>query len=141
MSSSLTTICNSAPSEFLAELALSHRDELIERSVRTILDNLALVDAFFERHRDTFSWERPKAGPIGFPRLLSGDVEAFCEGLVREAGVLLLPGHVFEDRDNHFRIGFGRRGTAEALVRLEAHLDRYSAEAFYDALTVRSRQG
>ena len=117
-----TTICNSAPSEFLAELALRHRQKLIERNVGMMLRNLSLLDYFFARHRSTFSWHRPKAGPIAFPRLLDGDSEAFCRRLVREAGVLLLPGTVFDDRGDHFRIGFGRRDTPAALARLEAFL-------------------
>lgn len=117
-----TTICNSAPSEFLAELALRHRQELIDRNLDIITGNLALLDDFFERYADTFSWERPKAGPIAFPRVLDGDSEDFCERAVREAGVLLLPGVVFDDRGDHFRIGFGRRNTSEALARLEAYL-------------------
>lgn len=115
-----TTICNSAPSEFLAELALRHRQRLIERNVGIILSNLALFDAFFERHAGTFTWQRPKAGPIAFPRLRHGDSEVFCRRLVEEAGVLLLPGAVFDDEGNHFRIGFGRRDASEALAQLEA---------------------
>jgi hypothetical protein len=41
---------------------------------------------------------------------------------VREASVLLLPGTMYDDTGNHFRIGFGRRNLSEALARLEAFL-------------------
>ena len=117
-----TTICNSAPSEFLAEVALRHRDVILERN-RTIMQrNLPLLDSFFLRHRDTFQWWRPKAGPIAFPRMLSEDVETFCDSLVKATGVLLLPGTIYDDPGNHFRIGFGRQNTPEALERLEAYL-------------------
>lgn len=119
-----TTICNSAPSEFLAELALRHRRKLIERNVGIITRNLAILDRFFQQHADRFVWQRPQAGPIAFPRLLTGDVEAFCDDLVKMAGVLLLPGTVYDDRDNHFRIGFGRKHTPEAVARLEGFLSR-----------------
>lgn len=122
-----TTICNSAPSEFLAELALRHRGKLAGRNVEIITGNLALLDDFFERHADRFAWQRPKAGPIAFPRLLKGDVEDFCEHLVKRAGVLLLPGHLFEDHENHFRIGFGRENMPEALERLEEYLQRHAS--------------
>ncbi len=118
------TICNSAPSEFLAELALRHRQRLVDRNLGIIATNLTLLDDFFDRHPDTFAWQRPKAGPIAFPRLRDADSEDFCERLVREAGVLLLPGTVFDDRGNHVRIGFGRRDTSEALGQLEAYLHR-----------------
>jgi len=117
-----TTICNSAPSEFLAELALRHREKLIERNLGIIRTNLAVVDDLFARHADLFRWVRPQAGSMGFPRLVKGDVEDFCDRLVREAGVLLLPGSVYDDRHNHFRLGLGRKNLPEAVARLEAFL-------------------
>jgi aspartate/methionine/tyrosine aminotransferase len=117
-----TTICNSAPSEFLAEVALRHRERLAARNVGLIVENLALLDAFFARHADRYTWQRPMAGPIAFPRLIGEDVEAFCDALVRQASVLLLPGTVYGHPGNHFRIGFGRRSMPKALARLEAFL-------------------
>ncbi len=117
-----TTICNSAPSEFLAELALRHREKLIERNLGIIRVNLAVVDDLFSRHADLFRWVRPQAGSMGFPRLVKGDVEDFCDRLVREAGVLLLPGSVYDDRHNHFRLGLGRKNLPEAVARLETFL-------------------
>ena len=51
------------------------------------------------------------------------DVEAFCERLAAEAGVLLLPGGIYGHPGQHFRIGFGRRNLPEALVRLERFID------------------
>ncbi len=113
-----TTICNSAPSEFLAEIALRHRDRLIVRSVGTLTRNLALLDDFFALNRDRFSWRRPRAGPIAFPRLIGGDVDEFCHRMVAERGVLLLPGSLYDHPGNHFRIGFGRRDFGEGLARL-----------------------
>ncbi len=92
-----TTICNSAPSELLAEVALHHREQIEGRNLRIIKDNLALLDRFFEARRDQFEWSRPRAGPIAYPRWTMGDVDAFCEDLVERSGVLLLPGSVYED--------------------------------------------
>ncbi len=117
-----TTICNSAPSEFLAELALRHRNILTTRNLKIIQKNLALLDDFFGRHRDLFTWVRPKAGPIAFPKLLRGDVETFCDELVNESGVLLLPGTLYDHPGNHFRIGFARQNLPEALARLDEYL-------------------
>jgi aspartate/methionine/tyrosine aminotransferase len=118
-----TTICNSAPSEFLAELALRHREKLAQRSLATIKANLTVVDDFFAHHAERFAWVRPQAGPIAFPRLLQGKANHFCHELVTQAGVLLLPGTVYDDTGNHFRIGFGRRNLPEALERMETHLN------------------
>jgi aspartate/methionine/tyrosine aminotransferase len=119
-----TTICNSAPSEFLAEVALRHRQTLVGRNLGIITHNLSALDDFFARHGERFVWRRPKAGPIAFPRLLGEDVEAFCHDLVMRAGVLLLPGTVYDDPGNHFRIGFGRQNLPEGLGRLEEYLKR-----------------
>jgi aspartate/methionine/tyrosine aminotransferase len=118
-----TTICNSAPSEFLAEVAMRHREELSVRSIKTITHNLSILDDFFERYGKMFQWQRPKAGPIAFPRLLGHDIETFCDDLVNEANVLLLPGSLYNHSGNHFRIGFGRRNLPEAVERLKAFVE------------------
>ncbi len=117
-----TTICSSAPGEFLAEVALDHRETLAGRNLAIIQSNLALLDGFFAAHADRLSWVRPQAGSIAFPRYLAGDVDTFCHDLVTRAGVLLLPGTLFGDRENHFRIGFGRRSMPAALSALEGYL-------------------
>ena len=121
-----TTICGSAPSELLAELALRHRDALVSRNRAIVAENLALLTGFFVRHAGRFSWQAPKAGPIAFPRLVGGEVGNFCAALAKTSGVLLLPGSVYDDNANHFRIGFGRRNMPDALARLEAFLKRDS---------------
>ncbi|HDD61830.1 MAG TPA: aminotransferase class I/II-fold pyridoxal phosphate-dependent enzyme [Chloroflexi bacterium] len=114
-----TSICCSAPSEFLAELALRHREKLAARNLEIITDNLALLDSFFDRHENQFSWIKPKAGPIAFPQLLGRDVDEFCHHLVLDKGVMLLPGTVYNHPGNHFRIGFGRQNMPEALAKLD----------------------
>lgn len=118
-----TTICNSAPSEYLAELALRHRNFLVERNLQLIHNNLILLDGFFAKYADLFSWIRPTAGPIAFPYLTGEDVEQFCHRLVTTSGVLLLPGTLYDHPGNHFRIGYGRRNMPAALARLEEFLN------------------
>ena len=121
-----TTICSSAPSELLSALALRHRVAIAERNRALAVANLALVDAFVSLHSEHFSWTRPTAGPIGFPRLEGvGDTTAFCERLVAETGVLLLPGAVY-DEPEHVRIGFGRSNLPEVLQRFAAWFETRS---------------
>lgn len=117
-----TTICNSAPSEFLAMLALRHRKPIVERNLEIIRENLQMLRSFFSRHQDIFSWDEPKAGPIAFPRYLGVSVDQFCDELVRSTGVLLLPGTVYGDGNNRFRVGFGRRNMVDGLQKLEQFL-------------------
>ncbi len=116
-----TTICSSAPSELLAALALRHREGLVERNRSLVLGNLTLADAFVERHGGRVDWVRPTASPVGFPRLRVDDTQAFCERLAAEAGVLLLPGEVY-DEPGHVRFGLGRLGAAQAFERLDRFL-------------------
>jgi len=123
-----TTICSSAPSEYLAGLALRHRQQLTARNLEIIRGNLALLDDFFDRRADRFEWVRPRAGPIAFPRLLQGEVGQFCHDLVTAAGVLLLPGTTYDHPGNHFRLGFSRRSMPQALTRLDEYLDRNSGK-------------
>ena len=119
-----TTICCSAPSEWLATLALRHRDVLVRRNLDIIGANLKLLDGFVAKHSALFSWVRPQAGSIAFPRLLVGDVDSFTRRLAQEVSVLLLPGSVFDSQDDHFRIGFGRRSFSDALDQLDRFLKK-----------------
>ncbi len=116
-----TTICSSAPSEVLTALALRNRQVLLDRNLELVARNLPLLDAFFDRHPDTFEWVRPTASPIGFPRVKDvADVDEMCARLA-DLGVLLLPGSVY-DEPGHVRVGFGRANLPEALALLEACL-------------------
>ena len=119
-----TTICNSAPSEFLSEVALRNRQQLIDRNLGIILGNLAIVDGLFKQYSSLFTWVRPRAGSMGFPKLLRGNVEGFCDDLVKKAGVLLLPGTMYDDSRNHFRLGLGRKNLPQAVERLEDYLKK-----------------
>lgn len=119
-----TTICNSAPSEFLGLLALRHQEQVIGRNREIIARNLALLETFFARHSSRLVWYAPSAGPIAFPALRGGERAAeFCDRLVNQSGVLLVPGDVYDETyAGHFRLGFGRANLPAALVRLDEFL-------------------
>ena len=122
-----TTICASAPSEFLTALAFRHRQHFIDRNLAIVRHNLPLLSGFFSRHADLFDWTPPNAATIGFARFKpQQDVLAFCETLVLEAGILLLPGTVY-DEPRHIRFGFGRKNMPDSL----AHLQSYLAESVH----------
>ncbi len=118
-----TTICNSAPSEFLACIALRNRDAIANRNRRIILKNLATLDDFFARHTDLFDWHRPKGGSTAFPRIKVESSEAFCKALVEKTGILLLPSPLFDYDDQHVRVGFGRKNLPEAVEQFETELN------------------
>ncbi len=123
-----TSICNSAPSELLAQIALKARDRILERNRGIIEKNLPLLERFFAQHARLFEWYLPDGGCVGYPRYLgAGGVESFCQQLVDESGVLLLPASVFQSElgpvpNDRFRIGYGRANMPECLDALEKHL-------------------
>jgi aspartate/methionine/tyrosine aminotransferase len=120
-----TTICNSAPSEFLATIAMRHHEALAARNRDICLENLKLLDAFFDRHSALFSWQRPRAGSIGFARVnVPEGAERFAVRVVDGCGCLFLPSTMFDYGDHHVRVGFGRKNLPEALDRLDAFLSR-----------------
>ena len=121
-----TTICSSAPSEILALIALRARDHVLDRSRSIVAANLEILDGFFDDWADRFTWVRPRAGPIGFPRLTVPGIriDDWAAELVETEGVLLLPGSQFGHGGNHFRLGFGRENLPEALARLTSFAER-----------------
>jgi aspartate/methionine/tyrosine aminotransferase len=121
-----TTICSSAPSEILAIIALRARDRVLARSRAIVARNLDHLDGFFDDWADRFTWVRPRAGSIGYPRLTVPGVriDDWAKDLIEAEGVLLLPGSQFGHAGNHFRIGFGREDLPEALAHLDAFARR-----------------
>jgi aspartate/methionine/tyrosine aminotransferase len=118
-----TSICNSAPSEFLATLALRSKEKLVQRNREIVFNNLHLLNQFFFTYQHLFTLIAPKAGPIAFPRLkIEKDSEEFCLDLVAQKGVLLLPGNYYDFGDKYFRIGFGRKNLTEGLEKFEEYI-------------------
>ncbi len=120
-----TTICSSAPSEILSIAALGAGEQILARNQRIIQDNLEAASACFARRADLFTWYPPRAGSVAFPAWNGAeDVGAFCQRMVAEQGVMVVPGSLFDGGDGHFRIGLGRRNFREALARFESALPK-----------------
>lgn len=120
-----TSICNSAPSEILSLISLRNKDKILERNNQILEMNLQQLDSFFEEYKNLFKWVRPQGGCVGFVKYEKEEpVDVFCEKLLKEESVLLLPASVYKDPRNYFRIGFGRKNMGEALNRLKEFLKR-----------------
>jgi len=123
-----TTICNSAPSELLAQIALKARDRILAHNRALIAKNLTLLEAFFATHTHLFEWYMPDGGCIGFPRYLGSEgVEKFVKDLMEKTGVLLLPASIYKSDlgptpTDRFRIGYGRANMGEGLLALKDYL-------------------
>jgi len=114
-----TSICHSAPSEILAIIALRAHEALAARSLDIVRGNLAHAEKFFSERAEFFHWLPPSAGSIAFPEWHGEQpVEQFCELALQEAGVMIVPGEIFDMPGRHFRVGLGRKNFAEALQKL-----------------------
>lgn len=124
------SICNAAPSELLARIALANRETLVARNRERCAANLQLLDSFFARHAERYDWQRPDGGCTAFVRYRGADgVENHCRELVEQAGILLLPASLYQSElapvpTDRFRVGFGRDHTAQGLQAWEAFLRR-----------------
>jgi aspartate/methionine/tyrosine aminotransferase len=120
-----TTICSSAPSEILGIMALRAREKIVTRNLGIIHHNLSNARPFFREHEARFAWLEPRAGSVAFPRWLGhGPVERFCQELLDQQGVLMVPGSLFDFPGEHFRLGLGRTGFSQALEGVGKHLTR-----------------
>lgn len=117
------SICNSGPSEILSIVALKHSDELLRRNLEIIKGNLTLANEFFKNYADLFQNNPPQSGPIAFHKMkIKQPIDVFCEELVQQSGVLLLPASIYDYKGQFFRMGYGRKSFGESLVRFEQYL-------------------
>jgi aspartate/methionine/tyrosine aminotransferase len=122
-----TSICNAAPAEYLAAVALRNRDAIWERNRGIVAANRRAADDFFARWSTLFDWLPPVGGCVCFPRYKGGDVEEFCRRLLDAEGVLVLPASMYasEIADvpmDHFRVGIGRLGLEEGIAAFDRFL-------------------
>ena len=119
-----TSICPPAPSEFLAVAAMRVKDQLRDKNIAQIERNLALVEEFFSRYPDLFTWRRPLSGSTALIGVNVPSVTALAKRLAEEAGVLIHPAVTLGSDDQHMRMGFGRAAFPEALAQFEAYLQK-----------------
>ncbi|MCH9625926.1 MAG: Capreomycidine synthase [Chlamydiales bacterium] len=119
------SICNSGPSEILSLIALRASGKIHERNRCLMENNLQQLDCFFEEYTNWFQWVRPKGGCIGYP-VFKGNIpiEKIADDLLQQFGVLILPGCIYDDKSNHFRISFGRKSLPQALERFVQFIER-----------------
>ncbi len=119
-----TSICAPAPSEFLALAGLAAQEKLATRNRNIVEQNLAAADDFFAAWPETFTWRRPQAGSVALVGVNRPSATSYCQRLIEEAGVLLLPGPYLGYDDGHVRFGFGRADFVSNLRAYEVHLHR-----------------
>jgi aspartate/methionine/tyrosine aminotransferase len=123
-----TTICGSAPSEVLALTALRASAAILPANRQLLASNVELVAQFMDKWDDLFEFSRPTAGPVCWPRLISGEsADSFTARVLVGCAVLLLPSSVYDfpmegEEGTCLRLGFGRADCGEVLAVLDAWL-------------------
>lgn len=117
------SICDSAPSEFLSEVAIKHSDKILERNKNIIRDNIKKADKFFDKYQNIFEKKPITCGPVAYHKLLIDmPVKDFCKLAVDKKGVLLLPSDIYDMDEQYFRMGYGRKNFPESLAKFEEFL-------------------
>lgn len=115
-----TTICPSAMSDFVANLALEPKNKtrILSRTRRILTDNWPILERWFNEHSGIFRYTKPKAGASAFVKYnLDVNSTMIAERLVKEKSVLVIPG------DHFLMDGFMRMGYGSNARHLEVSLD------------------
>lgn len=100
-----TVICGGVLNDALAVHALRNRDKILQRNEEIVKNNLKIVENWLKTE-PRVSWCTPHSVSTSFIKLdIPQDDYSFCEDLLREKGVLLVPGTAF-DRPQHARLGY-----------------------------------
>ena len=111
-----TTICNSAPSEILAMMALHKSAQILSRNLQLIRRNTELSRVTFEKFPHLVRWIAPSAGSVAFPAWVgNGNLGNLVEQWVAERGLMVVPGEYFQVPNDHFRVGLGRENYSQSL--------------------------
>jgi aspartate/methionine/tyrosine aminotransferase len=123
------TVSNSPVTEWLALLAIRHREQIYTRAREVSAANLALIESAWSSLADRIAWITPQGGFTLFPSLHGErDTRPLCERLGAR-GILVVPGDCF-GMPSYVRIGFGapRAEFASGFERLNAEIETYLSE-------------
>jgi len=124
-----TTISVSQLDDQIAAYALSPNciHALLGRNIQLAKRNLEILERFVERHRWACDWVKPVAGTTAFIKFskMGSEIDdvAFCEALMEESGVMLVPGSRCFGGGNNFN-GFVRFGFCCETNVLEEGLEK-----------------
>ncbi|KAJ5759597.1 aspartate aminotransferase [Penicillium odoratum] len=115
-----TTISVSQVDQDIAAYALdAHvRQKILQRSLAICERNLLTLEKFIAAHADRLRWEKPSGASAAFVQVVNPESDVpvddkdYCEGLIRETGLLIVPGgETFGTEDGmdfkgYLRVGF-----------------------------------
>lgn len=100
-----TTISCGRIDDYLAGIALEHKDRIIERSHKIVRENIKILDEWVNKE-PLITYVKPKSGTTAFLKYeLDIPSEEFCIQLLNAKGVMLVPGKAL-DMEGYLRIGY-----------------------------------
>lgn len=103
-----TMICCGVFDDYVATYALANRDKILERNRNLINENFEILKEWVE-NEPRVSLVFPKHVSVSFIKLdIPMEIEEFCIQLLKDKGVLLIPGNRF-DVPGHARLGYCAR--------------------------------
>ena len=127
----LFAVCVSRAGEIQARMVVRASNQIIERNINIIKDNLKLLDVFFDENSDLFEWMKPEAGGTGFVKVKGPITSDELAKELLEEGILVFPSYIFDCEDNlkqYFRIGFSRKTMPAALDAFKEFVDERRAQ-------------
>jgi aspartate/methionine/tyrosine aminotransferase len=125
--------CPSRASELQGLLVLRASDRILQHNLEIIHHNMVLLDEFFEKNKEFFSWVRPTAGAIAAVYFKGPLTSAELGEQLAMAGIGMKPAYCFSganvtDDVDCFRIGYGERTMPQALLALGEFVENHEVE-------------
>ena len=120
--------CPSRASEIQAMMVLRSSDWILERNIRIIRRNKALLEQFMTKYTDLFTWVHPRAGAIAAIRFLGPLTSAELGAELAMEGIGIKPAYCFADKvveeRDYFRVGFGEEKMPAVLEALDLFVEK-----------------
>ncbi|MDG1995356.1 MAG: pyridoxal phosphate-dependent aminotransferase [Emcibacteraceae bacterium] len=126
----LFAVCFSRAGEIQAMMTLRSSDAIVEKNMKIIRDNLALLNTFFKEYEDLFEWMPPQAGGTGFVKFKGPITANELAAQLLDAEILVFGPSIFDcdsELDQYFRIGFSRRTMPASLQAFKEFVDNNKA--------------
>lgn len=121
-----TMICCGPLNDIIATHVLQNKEKVYERNRKLVFNNLEIAQNWINEE-PRVSWIAPQAVSTSFIKLdIPQDSEEFCKDLLRDEGVLLVPGNRF-DLPGYARLGYCAQEEIlrEGLKRLSGYLRKF----------------
>jgi len=105
------TLSISALDDAVATLALNNHEKIVERNIKILNENKKIIKDFL--NKTNYTWIEPNSGTICCINYNSKlNSSEFCEKVVKDTGILLVPASAFDcEKEHFFRIGLGMEQT------------------------------